>query len=446
MLFSSLTFLLVFLPLTLIAYFIIPNRHYRNIILLITSLIFYAWGEPVYIFLMIGSIIVNYYLALKIEKGSKILFILSLVLNVFLLILFKYSNFILQDILLLKSVHLNLTLPIGISFYTFQIISYQIDVYQKKIKAQHNLLFLGTYITMFPQLIAGPIVRYETIAEEMTNRKESFELCASGIQRFVIGLSKKILIANQVAIISDKIFFHTNNLSTPLAWLGAIAFTLQIYYDFSGYSDMAIGLGKIFGFTFNENFNYPYTAKTITDFWRRWHISLSSWFKDYVYIPMGGSRQSIKRNIFNLLMVWMLTGLWHGASYNFIIWGLFYGILLILEKYLFKNIITKIPHLYQIIALFLIIISWVIFQLTDIQQMIRFLKTMFIPTGSISINALNNMGLLYLWPYFLIGILGIVPFWKKHIRLPMIAYFILLTLCLILLVNNSYNPFIYFRF
>ncbi len=453
MLFSSLTFLLAFLPLTIFLYYLNSNRKYRNNILLIFSLIFYSWGEPKNILLMILAIIINYYLALEIEKGKKYCFYLSMIFNIGMLFFFKYFNFFIKDILFIKNTNINIILPIGISFYTFQIMSYIIDVYRKKLKAQQNIFYLGTYISMFPQLIAGPIVRYETVEHELVNRNENITEFSNGLRRFIIGLSKKIIIANNMAIIADKIFFSVTNLSTHLAWIGAIAYSLQIYYDFSGYSDMAIGLGHMFGFNFNENFNYPYIAKNVTDFWRRWHISLSSWFKDYVYIPLGGSRCSTTRNIINLLIVWSLTGLWHGASYNFILWGLYYGIILTLEKYFLNKILQKLPILHRILTLLVIIIGWVIFNTANITHALNYLSTMFIPNGELNLSILNNLNILYLWPYMILALIGCTPIIKNLLnKLNSTGFvydlylFVLFGLCMMFLINSSYNPFIYFRF
>ena len=329
MVFSSLTFLLLFLPITLFFYFIIPKTktNLRNIVLLIVSLIFYAWGEPIYILLMMFSIIINYFLGLILDKSNKrkLWLIISIFFNIGLLFFFKYTDFFLSNLNNLFNIEiplLNLTLPIGISFYTFQILSYVIDVYRKEVQVQKNILKLATYITLFPQLIAGPIVRYITICDELNKRDESIKNFASGLRRFILGLGKKVIIANNVAILADAVFNNSpNGVGSLIIWLGAIAYTIQIYFDFSGYSDMAIGLGKMFGFNFLENFNYPYIAKSITDFWRRWHISLSSFFRDYLYIPLGGNRCSKIKWFRNIFIVWFLTGLWHGASWNYIVWG-----------------------------------------------------------------------------------------------------------------------------
>ena len=461
MLFSSLTFLLAFLPLVLVLYYINNNRVYRNIVLLISSLIFYSWGEPRTIIIMIITIIVNYVMAIMIEekeKYRKLLFIVTCIFNIGILFFFKYFNFFVNDVLMLKNVTLNIILPIGISFYTFQILSYVIDVYKKEVVAQRSIINLGAYVTMFPQLIAGPIVRYQTIAKELTERKEHVDDIAEGLRRFIIGLGKKIIIANQMAIIADKVYLSIplHDLNTMFAWIGTIAFALQIYYDFSGYSDMAIGLGKMFGFHFVENFNYPYIATSITDFWRRWHISLSSWFRDYVYIPLGGSRCSKVRWMLNIMIVWSLTGLWHGASYNFILWGLYYGVLLMMEKLFFKKYLDKLKGINYIITMLIVLVGWVFFNSSSVDQIIYMIRNLFGFNGSFSLILLNNQGILYLLPYMLIAIIGMGP-WINQLFIKIrnntigftiydIYLVVILVVCLIFLINNSYNPFIYFRF
>ena len=461
MLFSSLTFLLAFLPLVLVLYYINNNRVYRNIVLLISSLIFYSWGEPRTIIIMIITIIVNYVMAIMIEekeKYRKLLFIVTCIFNIGILFFFKYFNFFVNDVLMLKNVTLNIILPIGISFYTFQILSYVIDVYKKEVVAQRSIINLGAYVTMFPQLIAGPIVRYQTIAKELTERKEHVDDIAEGLRRFIIGLGKKIIIANQMAIIADKVYLSIplHDLNTMFAWIGTIAFALQIYYDFSGYSDMAIGLGKMFGFHFVENFNYPYIATSITDFWRRWHISLSSWFRDYVYIPLGGSRCSKARWMLNIMIVWSLTGLWHGASYNFILWGLYYGVLLMMEKLFFKKYLDKLKGVNYIITMLIVLVGWVFFNSSSVDQIIYMIRNLFGFNGSFSLILLNNQGILYLLPYMLIAIIGMGP-WINQLFIKIrnntigftiydIYLVVILVICLIFLINNSYNPFIYFRF
>lgn len=465
MVFSSFTFLFVFLSLVLLTYFLAKKRKYRNIVLLIFSLIFYAWGEPIYILLMLISIVVNYFIALKIEKlknSRKKWMIIDIIFNLGIIGFFKYGNFIIQNINTIFHSNIgetNLALPIGISFYTFQVLSYVIDVYRKTVPAQKNIINLGMYITLFPQLIAGPIVRYETIADEIENRKENFNEVVEGLKRFFIGLGKKVLIANQIALIADTIYGgDLSQTGTLSLWLAAISYTLQIYFDFSGYSGMAIGLGRIFGFHFLENFNYPYIAKSITDFWRRWHISLSTWFRDYVYIPLGGNRVSKLKWLRNILIVWLLTGLWHGASWNFILWGVYYGIILIIEKLFLGKIIEKLPKFIQhIYALFLIIIGWVIFRIEDFSQMGMVLQGMFMWKNSdIVNNIILNFDIFSSLPYILVGIIGSMPIITKIAKntKEKVSYNILsnvwslgvfiISVCFLL--SATYNPFIYFRF
>ncbi len=401
MVFSSTTFLFIFLPIVLAIYYnpIIKNRTFKNVFLLIASLLFYAWGEPVFVFVMIVSIVINWFLAIMINKdeiNKKTYLIVAIIYNVGLLFLFKYLSFILKNIGLLlntDTLNINITLPIGISFFTFQMLSYILDVYHKKAKVQKNVLYVGLYVSLFPQLIAGPIVRYETIANEIDNRKESFYEFTKGIYRFVYGLAKKVLISNYVAMIADNVFRNAeiSQISVLTAWIGIIAYTLQIYFDFSGYSDMAIGLGRMFGFHFNENFNYPYIATSIKDFWRRWHISLSTWFRDYVYIPLGGNRVSKKRHLFNLFVVWLLTGIWHGANWTFIIWGLYYYVLLVIEEHVIFNKKNKIlPHIY---TMFFVMIGWVIFRVENLEMLFTYLSYMF---GINSVALVDNMAIDYI--------------------------------------------------
>lgn len=461
MVFSSLLFIYFFLPIFLICYFVIKNRKYRNLVLLLFSLIFYAYGEPIYSFLMIFSILVNYFLAILIDKyNSKKLFILDVIFNLGLLGIFKYFNFFvdnLNNIFNLNVNFINIALPIGISFYTFQILTYVIDVYKKEVPVQKNIISLGCYICAFPQLIAGPIVRYSTVNEELNDRKENLSDFASGLRRFILGLSKKVIIANGVAYICEHVLaLGVESFGFIGALLITISYTLQIYFDFSGYSDMAIGLGKMLGFHYLENFNYPYIAKSITDFWRRWHISLSSFFKDYVYIPLGGNRVKKIINIRNLLIVWFLTGLWHGASWNFIIWGLYYGIILIIEKFILKEKLEKLPKIIQhTYALILICIGWVIFLATDLSTIKDILSSLVGVNGLGKLSQIINTQVLtvrYMLPLFL-GIIFSMPIYKKLEpllnRKPIIRDLILLVLFLLstwIILVDSYNPFIYFRF
>ena len=459
MLFSSELFLYYFLPIVIFTYFIIlPKKiKIRNYFLLIASLCFYAWGEPIFVFLMMLSCLMNWIFGLWIDNYriyAKYIMICMLIYNLSLLFIFKYLNFTSQTLVAL-GLNINLPtiiLPIGISFFTFQSISYVIDVYRRKGKAQRNPINVGLYISLFPQLIAGPIVRYETIAKEIGDRNITKNGFTIGIERFIIGLSKKILLANNMAIIADHIFTITpNNLTLPLAWLGAITYTLQIYFDFSGYSDMAIGLGRIFGFHFLENFNYPYMAHSISDFWRRWHISLGSWFRDYVYIPLGGNRVNTRRLYLNLLIVWFLTGLWHGANWTFIIWGLLYFLLLCFEKSTrLDTFSNKATHLY---TLFFIIIGWVIFRSNSIKDAYYYLSTMF-DFNKLDITPIFTM---YMCEYKIEIILSLLfsfsflpQLYNKYIKpiniLHTTMIFLLLLLSATYLAKDSYNPFIYFNF
>ncbi len=455
MVFSSTIFMFAFLPIFLLCYFIAKKVKTRNIILLIFSLLFYAWGEPYYIFLMILSIIVNYYLTLLMDKKkSKNVLILLIIFNIGLLFSFKYVNFFINNLNYFFNLNissLKLSLPIGISFYTFQVLSYVIDVYRKKVNVQKSIIKLATYISAFPQLIAGPIVRYSDIEKELNDRKTTSDDFNGGVKRFIIGLSKKVLIANNVAFICDSLFnFGIQNTGFIGVVIAIIAYTLQIYYDFSGYSDMAIGLGRICGFKYMENFVYPYSAKSITDFWRRWHISLSSFFKDYVYIPLGGSKTTKFKHIRNILIVWMLTGLWHGAEWNFIIWGLYYGILLLIEKFLISDKIKE-KYIYHIITLIIINIGWLIFRETNFSELLLAFKTLFGCYGLGSLSNLLYTG-IFSFRYILAFILGIIfsynilPKKFKESKFFELLLIIIFLLTIVFIVVGSYNPFIYFRF
>ena len=458
MVFSSLIFLFLFLPTFLLCYFIPKKRKTKNIVLLIFSLLFYGYGEPIYVLLMILSIIVNYFIVLWMDKSSKSKkwLIIDLVFNLGLLFLFKYTNFFLDNINNLFNLNikfLSISLPIGISFYTFQILTYVIDVYKSKVPVQKSIINLGCYISAFPQLIAGPIVRYETVNKELNDRCEDIEGFATGIRRFIIGLFKKCVIANEMAYVADTLFGSSiASLGTIGMIVGGVAFTFQIYFDFSGYSDMAIGLGKMLGFNYLENFNYPYVARTITDFWRRWHISLSTFFRDYVYIPLGGNRCKRVRHIFNLFVVWALTGLWHGASWNFVFWGLFYFILLVLEKFIFKKI-DKLPaflgHLY---TFSLVTFGFIIFYFTDTSTLIEAIKTLF------GAHGLGNMMIFTHYQIFKLKTIIIFvlaafastpifkPIFDKKNKFSDIYIIILFIISIISILASSYNPFIYFRF
>ncbi|MCI5879309.1 MAG: MBOAT family protein [Bacillales bacterium] len=454
--FSTLTFLFFFFPIFLFSYFIIKNRKYRNIVLLIFSLLFYAWGEPVYILLMILSIIMNYYFAKLIDKSKsrKLILIISIICNIGLLVVFKYTDFIISIfnfVFRLDIKSTNIALPIGISFYTFQILSYVIDVYRKKVKVQNNIINLGCYISAFPQLIAGPIVTYDVVEKELSNRVEDMDNFYIGTKRFIIGLAKKILLANSVGYICDSIFGLSTTLWTfPLIWLAVISYTLQIYFDFSAYSDMAIGMGRMLGFHYLENFNYPYISKSITEFWRRWHISLSTWFRDYVYIPLGGNRVSKKRMCMNIMIVWALTGLWHGASINYLLWGLYYGIILLLEKLLLKKYIDKMPNIFKhMYTIIIFVFGWTIFRLENLSDLLCAFKSLLGFNGFGNLNMLISLGLFKV-KYIFYFILAIIFSMKIDIKSNEKVYNVLLIILFIyvisIMVTGSYNPFIYFRF
>ena len=461
MVFSSIAFLFYFLPITLALYYVLPKRC-RNFVLLIASLVFYAYGEPTYVLIMILSITFSYIYGLlidKFRKHSKIFLALSVCTSIGLLIYFKYTNFIIENInlwLLNKVDFINVVLPIGISFYTFQMLTYTVDLYKGNVKVQKNIFKLGLYITLFPQLIAGPIVRYQTIEEQLESRSHSFDKFALGVRRFVIGLGKKVLIANLLGELV-QVFLSSNDKSVLFYWIYGISVTLQIYFDFSGYSDMAIGLGKMFGFDFLENFNYPYIAKSVTDFWRRWHISLSSFFRDYVYIPLGGNRVSKIKWFRNILIVWMLTGIWHGAAWNFIIWGLYFGLILVLEKVFFGKYLEKIPSVFsRIYVLLTVIISFIIFSGESSKQIFENLGGLI---GYKDIPLVSQESIYYFKSYFvilIIGIIGSTPIMKNafskekmakfvNIVEPIFLIFILL-LSTSYIVDGSFNPFLYFRF
>lgn len=459
MIFSSITFIYYFLPILLIFYFLIPNK-YKNLVLLLFSLIFYFLSEPKYIIILIISCIINYYLSIQISKSksSKLYLIIAIILNVANLLIFKYTDFFIKNINSLFNInipYLYLTMPIGISFYTFQALGYIIDVYRKKHKPAKNILNYMTYISLFPQLVAGPIVRYSDIEKELEGREHSYQLFANGIKRFIIGLSKKVLLANVLGELTKSLITET----LISSWLKPICYTLQIYFDFSGYSDIAIGLGLMFGFKFLENFNYPLIASSITDFWRRWHISLSSWFKDYIYIPLGGNRTSKLKWIRNIFIVWFLTGFWHGANWNFIIWGLYFGIILVIEKLYLKKYLDKTKILKYIYSLLIIIISFLIFNSNSINEILLNLKNMFYFN---KLEIINQETIYYLKSnlfLLIISIISATPLLKNIITkikntklkiiiniLEPITYIILLTLSTAFLIDESFNPFLYFRF
>ena len=465
MVFSSLVFLYIFLPAVLLLYYIIPRKG-KNFVLLIFSLFFYAWGEPVYVLGILASVIINYFFGRALEKHhSKALLTVNIVLNLGYLAVFKYTGFALGTLNKLFGLDmevLQIALPIGISFYTFQALSYTIDVYRKNVPAGKNIIDFGAYITMFPQLIAGPIVRYKTVERELRTRKETLADFTQGIVRFASGLGKKVIIANSVGQIWDAIRNGSQgDLTTATVWLGMICFTLQIYFDFSGYSDMAIGLGRMFGFHFDENFNYPYISGSITEFWRRWHISLSTWFKEYVYIPLGGNRKGLARQLRNIFVVWLLTGLWHGAAWSFVLWGLYYGILLIFEKVLFHKALEKIPKVFgHIYTMIIVVIGWGIFGFADVLPELRtgFVKGAFF-TGNYGLCDGHTLFLLsgnivLLAVAVIISTGVITKLVKKYIvkyetvyavgsMLYVAAIFFVSTACI---VADTYNPFLYFRF
>ena len=462
MVFSTLTFLFAFLPIICILYFAIPNRTYKNIILLVFSLVFYSWGEPKYIVLVLAASFIAYIGGLLIHrfdskaKLKKTVFVITVVLLVANLFVFKYLDFTITQIngLFNSSFALaKIVLPIGISFYTFQILSYVIDLYKKEVSVQKNYFYLTLYVTFFPQLIAGPIVRYQTIEDEINARKESLDDFVCGLRRFIVGLAKKVIIANNTGAIATMIYSgDTAVYGTQFYWLAAIAYALQIYFDFSGYSDMAIGLGKMFGFNFLENFNYPYIATSITDFWRRWHISLSTWFRDYIYIPLGGNKVKKYRWLLNILIVWSLTGFWHGAEWNFIAWGLYYAVLLICEKLFLHKLLKKLPKFVcWLYAMLVVLVGWVMFNLTEPAAIIQALSQMFsFRYTDITTAIIANTDIVYALIYIPIGLVCMLPWKNKHINIPdWLANMIclgLLAMCIVFLVGSTYNPFIYFRF
>lgn len=464
MVFSSLVFMFAYLPITLLAYYLVP-RQGRNIFLFIVNLIFYGWGEPKLVLLMVFNIFFNYIGGWLVDKyradakKKKLFLILTCVLDIGILAVFKYTGMITETLNMLPFLNipeLQISLPIGISFYTFQTMSYVIDVYRDDAPVSKNFINFGTYVALFPQLIAGPIVRYRDVAEQLVNRRETLEMFTKGVKLFMVGLAKKVIIANTMGTLTTNIFATTDENGIVGTWVGMIAYTFQIYFDFSGYSDMACGLGNMMGFEFLKNFNYPYIAKSITDFWRRWHISLSTWFKEYVYIPLGGNRKGVKRQILNLLIVWGLTGLWHGAAYNFVLWGLYYGLLLILEKFVLKKFLDRLPSFVQhIYTLFIIIIGWGLFYFTDVGQLGEFMVDLFNFGNGICGNQAFNLIMNNL-PMLIIAAVASTPLATtlytrfEHTRfmwIPETLYCMgVLAVSTASLVNQSYNPFLYFRF
>lgn len=466
MLFSSIPFLYFFLPCVLLLYFAVPKR-LKNTVFMLVSLFFYAWGEPKYVVLMVATILLNYIAGLLVErfKGkvlAKVFTAASVAICLASLGYFKYSDFFIENFNAATGLSiplLRIALPIGISFYTFQILSYTVDVYRGDAPAQRNPINLAAYVTMFPQLIAGPIVRYSDVEKQLRNRTYSFEQFALGVRRFVIGLAKKILIANTLGELCD-VFCATDEKAVLYYWLYAIAFSLHIYFDFSGYSDMAIGLGKMFGFDFLENFNYPFISSSVTEFWRRWHMSLGSWFRDYVYIPMGGNRVSKGRWFFNIFVVWMLTGFWHGAAWNFIVWGLFFAVLLILEKLFLLRLLEKTKVIKRIYIAITVLISFVIFNAADMGEAFVYIGSMF---GAGNIPLINAEMLYYLKSYAVVlgfALVGSTPVIKntvlklesskkfgKAVKVLEPALIVgLMVVMTAYLVDGSFNPFLYFRF
>ena len=458
MLFSSIPFLYYFLPVVLLAYFAVPKAG-KNAVLLLSSLIFYGWGEPKFVLLMVVTIAAFYSCGLaigsaKTQKAKKFWLTVSVVIGITLLTVFKYADFFIQSFAAVTGLSvplLKLALPIGISFYTFQCMSYAVDVYRGNAAPQKNIITFGAYVALFPQLIAGPIVRYVDVARELENRQTTMDDAMAGIRRFLIGLGKKILLANQLGLLTE-IFRGSSQKSILFHWMYAIAFMLHIYFDFSGYSDMAIGLGRIFGFHFIENFNYPYLSKSVTEFWRRWHMSLGSWFRDYVYIPLGGNRVSKARWVFNILVVWMLTGLWHGASWNFVLWGLLFAVVLLIEKWL--PVLQKLPALLRHgYVLLIVLLSFVLFNAANLHQAIQDMAGLF---GGVPLTTQESV--YYLRSYalvFAVSIVGATPLPKilaKRIPekltavLEPAALIALLLVCTAYLVDGSFNPFLYFRF
>lgn len=482
MVFSSISFLIYFLPIVMCLYYLAPAG-LKNPVLLVTSLFFYAWGEPVYVFLMIFSIVFNYCFGLLLDRfiktegqniKTKCVVFLNVMVNLGILGFFKYITFLIENINLLLGTNLStidLPLPVGISFYTFQAMSYILDLYRGKVQVQKNLIAFGTYVALFPQLIAGPIVRFESIQEQLLNRHVDVQMFASGVRRFTIGLGKKVILANNIGLLWENVIkINPAELPAGTAWLGAIAFTLQIYFDFSGYSDMAIGLGKMFGFHFLENFEYPYVSKSITEFWRRWHISLSSWFKEYVYIPLGGNRHGIKRQILNIFIVWSLTGLWHGASWNFVIWGIYFAVILVIEKLVLGIALEKFQRKFGILGaigasvytMVLVAISWVIFAIEDLNS---------VKAYTASLIGLHNTGIANEYTWYLlssnlvlliicvIGTTRIPARTWEHLYnnnlqdrplisliLENIGLLLLFIISFAYIVASTYNPFLYFRF
>ena len=469
MLFSSITFLFLFLPVVLAVYYIVPFKA-KNIVLLIASLFFYAWGEPVYVILMILSIMLNYFCGRDIKENeedprrAKLGVIFAVVANLFVLGFFKYYGFLIETLNAMLPIDIpyrELPLPVGISFYTFQAISYILDVYWKKAQPQNNILYFALYISMFPQLIAGPIVQYADIEEQLRRRHMGIRKIGEGAQLFIIGLAKKVILANSTGAVFEQVSgMAAGNLSILTAWIGVFSYAFQIYFDFSGYSDMALGLGRMFGFEFRKNFDYPYVSKSVTEFWRRWHISLSTWFREYVYIPLGGNRCSVSRNIFNLMVVWALTGMWHGAAWNFIAWGVYYGVILVLEKYVWGAYVDRLPNVVRhIYAGVLVLVGWGFFFSPSLGYAIRYLFAM-IGGGAGIVDSEGAFLLVTHWLLYLVSVLGCSAFGmsvlRGVIRAPrnaklrtaaaVVIYIGMFLISVAFLVTDTFNPFLYFRF
>ena len=467
MVFSSLVFIFLFFVAVMLIYYAVPKK-LKNFVILLSGIVFYAWGEPVYVLVMLGSTLIDYTAGLLIWKFDKnivvkrICLIVSLVMNLSLLGVFKYSSFLINNANNLFALGLNdpkLPLPIGISFFTFQSMSYTIDMYLGKIKVQKNPISFAAFVTLFPQLVAGPIVRYDDISKELDDRTINLDIIYEGITRFITGLGKKVLIANSVGLLWDTVIaYDLSSVSVLTVWLGIIAYTLQIYFDFSGYSDMAIGMGKMMGFNFPENFDYPYLSKSISEFWRRWHITLGAWFRSYVYIPMGGNRKGMKRTIFNLAVVWTLTGIWHGADWTFIVWGALYGVMIILERLFLGKVLEKLPSaVCWVYTMLLVMLGWVLFASPDISTAGSYIAAMFGSTGLLwdntAIYLLLNYGII-----LVIGIFAATDAWKViterlSAKLPTAVSYItpfaktaVLLICIAYIADASYNPFLYFNF
>ncbi len=474
MVFSSVSFLCYFLPLCLIVYYIMPNRTARNMALTAFSLFFYGYGGIRNLLVMVAYILVDWALALIIDRNRahrmlpKIAVTAAVISNIGLIVYYKYAHFFAENFAAIFGFTGNIAwlrqaLPIGISFFTFQALSYVLDVYRQSGKVQRNPLWVALYVSAFPQLIAGPIVRYQTVADEIQGRRESARDFAEGFRRFIYGFAKKVLLANSMGLIVENIFqrHQVNDLTVATLWIGAIAFTLQIYHDFSGYSDMAIGLGRMFGFHYLENFDYPYIADSITDFWRRWHISLSSWFRDYVYIPLGGNRRGAGRQVMNLLIVWFATGLWHGAAWNFVLWGMYYGALLIGEKFIWGRLWAKLPRfLRHALTLLVVIVGWVLFNSIGVKEAAKYALGMFGLYGNLPLaNAQSGFYLFDQWPFWIAAILACLPI-KNIVRkfmaklpgertgigITTLWETAIFALAFLFMVSNSFNPFLYFNF